>query len=359
MTPLRCLQAACFVLFWSTSSLAAPDVVLKSSADAIELSTAIAEELRALGVTVRAPTLSATEPPSVLISCDSNVLPVEIRVTEGTAESVYVVSGSIPTETAIRVSEVVRAHGLLGLIARPTLPKRSLWGSPPAAGAEDAPAPDPVHPRSQPAAPKPGVSAPNARSTSGPPPSGRLRTAAWVGAGAMILSGDLTPLPSVEWTLSQSVNRLMLALRGGIQAAATEAAEFNSVIELRTFHVGLDASYQLIHAGPVRLNAGVGASLLRFGISGRTYARGHRGTEREEWTPWVRASATAHLRLSEHVGLYADANVGTLFSELHLFGPTEQVAASGGQPMAAAMPLEVLGPLAVQVGTGLEVGWDF
>ncbi len=412
MTGFRFSLAALFVLAWSGMAQAREQIVIQSSAAALGVATAVAGELRALGMEVRAAALNSavSGTAAVVIVCPAEGAPVRVRFAPGGAREVlHVVSGATAGESAIRVSELVRAHVLAD-----SLPRAAVARLPEvtAANLEQAPAPvaaDPPRSDGEPAptSPKEPESTESSAATSTPSddasapaevdatadepgapqviggsdsveshrtelPEHAFGTAFQFGAGALLFASDLPVATSVEFALTQTLwGVVTVGLSGGAQAAPLRIPGFGVLTELNTLHLGVEGSYEVLAAGPFSAHAGVGVSAIRFEIVGETTGREYRGVTRTEWAPWLRATAMARVALWEHFGLYLDGSAGTLLTELRIYSPgadyvPEGVEARGVRDVATAPEnqtatglMATLGPAVFQLGAGLEFAWDF
>lgn len=412
MTGFRFSLAALFVLAWSGAAQAREQIVIQSSAAAFGVASAVAGELRALGMEVRSAPLNSAVPgtAAVVIVCPAEGAPVRVRFAPGGAREVlHVVSGATAGESAIRVSELVRAHVLADSLPRAAvarLPEVS------AANLEQAAAPAAIDPArsagEQPAtspkelestessaatlAQSDDVSAPaevaaTADKPGAPPvidasdsvatertelPEHAFGTAFQFGAGALSFASDLPAATSVEFALTQTLwGVATLGLSGGAQAAPLRIPGFGVLTELNTVHFGLEGSYEALAVGPFSAHAGVGVSAIRLEFAGETTGREYRGVTRTEWAPWLRATVVARVALWEHFGLYLDGSAGTLLTELRVYSPGADYVPEGGdvrgvrdvatapENQTATGLMATLGPAVFQLGAGLEFAWDF
>jgi hypothetical protein len=406
VTRIRLVLISLFYLSCSGVAHARGEIVLQRSTAALELATAIAAELRALGIEVHNADLSAKLPDgaAVTIVCAADTAPVEVRFMPDSADQVvHVVSGMSANESAIRVSEIVRAQvltdslrpqradgGFDGGGGRATESGTSSWHD-----EEDSDAPGDSGPIPMAAA----VSEPDAKrdepvaDVSAQPPRrqsedddrveeasrGEFETALTFGAAAFVWASDLPPALSLEAGFSQSFwGWMTLDLRAGIPAVSTSVTGYVEPLEMTWAYLGADLRFRLFTAGPFSVDGGVGASGVRFEFTGES------GNERvgdgmqEEWTPWIRASAIARVALVEHVGLYFHGNVGSLLTELRIYGPGSADFDGAPAPDGSDVPLGTgarggvvlpedqgpwglmgtVGPAVLQVGLGLEATWE-
>ena len=407
MKRIHLLLVVLLSLACSGVAQARAQIVLQRSGAAEKVAAAVAGELHALGMDVRTTGLGAAVPPGAdaVVVCTADAAPVEVRfATDGSREIVHLVSGSNANESAIRVSEIVRARVLAD-----SLPRAAVGRLPEVSGEKVAPG---WHDAEEPSPPTEsdaddGVDATelapahatahatdkDAAVAKTPPPEARaareepdhpspsvqhddvkesFRTALWLGGGAFVWATDLPPAASLEGGIGQTLwGFVTVGFRGGLQASSTNVTGSSDPLEMSSLHFGGDVGFQLFARGPFSVHAGIGASAIRFEFIGTSDSIGVLGTTHTEWTPWVRAGAVARVALSDHLGLYLDGNVGSLLTELRVFGPGFTFSPGSAIPDGADArltspedqgpwgPMATVGPAVLQVGLGLEVAWDF
>jgi len=398
----RFLILVLLCLFWCETAQARGEIVVQHSKSAEALGEAVEAELRALGMGVHSSVLRAALPEGteIVVICSDDAAPVEIRVLSDPArEIVHVVSGASANESAIRVSETVRAYVVAdslvwdsGAGVSETVDEElepSSWydeqpsdqgdvGSDPRASSEGdtASATEPAtHKAPAPLAPGPPAE-PDERGELDEDKDGSFRTALSLGIGIFEWSLDIPPAVTLEAGLAQSFwGFLSIDLRAGIQADSAYLTNYVNPVEMNWIYAGGDVRFRVFSRGWFSADAGLGASAVRFEFTGSSSTAGIVGATVTEWTPWVRAGAVARIAAGDHVGFYLHGNVGSLLSELKVYGPgndfnsganfTDGESGEGTgeivqpQDQGAWGPAASVGPAVVQIGFGMEATWDF